>query len=277
MEQIMLEQINKIGEQAVQSAFNVNCGRIPKVLHICSTSDDHVRLYAQKVKNKCRKLKIPCDVIMDKNTHVTNYPYLMTTISNIDDHTYDGLLLDFPFKYDPCMDYVTTRINPDRDMECITPNVYGKYIRSRNNFVRPGVVSVISDLLTLHGYSYRFNNILVLSEFGDIYGLLQAFPKSCITVAHPMHADMVLSQLSDYDIIISLMYDSKICITKETVQFQPTNEQIILDFGWTSELKGSTIMPDIFDKEKSVYYDLSNGLMDLYIYAVLINLFNKFR
>ena len=56
---------------------------------------------------------------------------------------------------------------------------------------------------------------------------------------------------------------------------RPTTEQLVFDYGWCSETKDSTILSNIFDSNLLTYYDLSNGLMDMYIYNAIHNLFKR--
>lgn len=275
MRQIPHDHLQTIGtEMAYKLRDYVR--RTPKIVHLCTTSEPHVKLYANCVQLICSELNIQCDTIMTEKTNVTNYAYAMSEIQKLNDTDYDGILYDFPFKWDPSIRDITSQISPSKDIECVTPELYGRYILGLNKTFNPCIKSTINDLMVLHGFKYISNDVLIISECGEPYGLFTD-TLSNITLTHPLNADKALSQLSDYDVIISLLYNSKYSITKETVPFPPTSEQMILDFGWCTGTTDSTISPDIFNLDRSTYYDLSNGLMTLYIYNALTNLLIKLK
>lgn len=278
MNELSIHDIAKMYKKMISKSMQLVDGP-PSIMHIRCTKEAYANLYAYKVKKICKEIGIKYSSIMcNDNVDTPTYIDVTTKIDEINNSHYDGILFDTPFKQNQYIRNITSRISTDKDIECFSDANYGKYLLGKPTPIIPCITASINDIIYLHGLGYEYKRVLIITDIiGDNYGLTMTntFNAPSVTVVKPSDADFLATHFYEYDIIISLLYDSKICITKNTITVKPTSEQLVFDYGWCSDTKDSTIMMNIFDPNKVTYYDLAGGLMDMYIYNSINNMLKR--
>lgn len=275
MNEISTHDIEKMYKQMISKSMQRLDGH-PTLMHIRCTREAYANLFAYKVKKICKEVGVKYSSVMcNEDVNTPTYLDVTTKINEINQTQYDGILFDTPFKQNQYIRNITSQIAQDKDIECFSELNYGKYLLGKPTPVIPCITASINDIVYLHGLGYEYKRVLIITDVdGDNYGLTMTntFNSPTVTVVKPTDADYLATHFHEYDIIISLLFDSKICITKDTIPNKPNIEQLVFDYGWCSDTKDSTILTNIFDIDKVTYYDLANCLMDMYIYNAINNM-----
>lgn len=205
---------------------------------------------------------------------------LRSTINRLnEDSSVHGILYDDPFKPNLGTDQLHIGISPIKDIECITPTSIGKYICNQNSIKTPCFLASLYELLFMHNIGRANRRMLVINnEFGAKNKFIHKNTTNDLitfTTTTPNDADYISTNIYNYDVIISTLFDTDAFIDNSIVdlQFEP---KIVLDYGYCNKESKSSIDPKIF-KEGTRYYNIFDGLLELYVINVLNNLCKSYK
>lgn len=205
-----------------------------------------------------------------RNTNLSNvytiYAPLTETIDTVNfSPNINGILFDFPFKYNPLSNLYTDRIIHSKDIEVLTSKSLGEYLTNINTNIIPPHQYVLNQIRRYHNMMDDFSNITIISNnFCSHKGLvpLYNFNYSKYTYSNIMNINGKCSA----DIIISMINTRLLeseYIEKNKIKL---DAKIILDF--SSDAFATSISKV---NNTKVYY-WNDSLMLLYILGCINNL-----
>lgn len=233
-------------------------------------------VYEKHLKYICDKLDISY-----KSTNILNSSIEFNVIEEIiRSSEADGVLYNCPFISDGYVGQLLQFIDPKKDIECITPKIYGEYMCNMIHNIKPCISQVIVQTLLMNGRINEEQKFLIITPehlYLNSRKLCSTLHNShCIKFISNTSPDLI-PELYNSDVIISFGFNTTRRILRDSSWMQETlGDVVVLDFGYTPGCQSPSIDESFYDS-KTIHYNLNEGLMDMYIISAIKNLFNKLK
>ena len=245
-------------------------GKDISIMHyILSNSSMNVR-YSECVKDICEKMNI-----IYKTENINDHKNFKALSNSIANSNSTGILYSCPFIYDGFVGQLLKRIPPNKDIECISPTVYGEYMCNVSHKVKPCISQIIAQLMILHGRVDEMQKMVVITPKTEYFNTR----KVCSTIHNsynvtfiPITSENVIKEMYDADIIISIASNSPVRVLNTDKEYPTLGDALVIDFGYSPS--GSPSIDRAFFDKRTIFYNLSNSLMEMYVISAIKNLFN---
>lgn len=226
----------KIMKEVKEKIDNFYHDRSIKVSAITYKEDEESLVYFNNIKKNAEKLGINFDILEIEGKD------LIEKIEELnEDESVTGIIIGRPFPQGVTNEIVSLALNPDKDIDCITPQNLG-LLNFQNSSIAPATPRAAIDILEYNGFPLKGKNALVINR--------------SITVGRPL-VDMLLNR----DATVTVAHSKTLNIEKLIAE----NEIIFLAVGKPGYLKASSI------KEKKIIVDIginvvNGGIVGDFIY-----------
>ena len=190
-----------------------------------------------------------------------------------------GILYDNPFEVKSYTDQIGIGITSVKDIECLNPVTVGKFICNENSVKIPCFIASLTELLFMHNLGKVNRRILSINgSHGTKNKFISKNSSSdmfTMTTTSPSDTDFISTNFYNYDIIISMLFDTDYYIDENIIDMM-SSPKIVLDYGYCSKMSRSSIDPELFYMN-TAYYNIFDGLIDLYVINALHNLCKSYK